>query len=534
METILIRGGLVYDGLGHPGQRTDVLLRDGKIARIGACAEKTADCVIDASGKAVCPGFVDIHRHHDAKILNDGNFGRTELRQGITTAVSGNCGISMTPRPADNARAQDYYAFEEPVMGAIGLDGPVGFDEYLRTLEKRALPINTAAMVGTGTVKICVKGFADTPYTKKELDMARAMIEDALAQGAPGISMGIMYLPECYSTTEEFAYILEPVGRLGRILTAHIRGEGDSMVQSVREAVEIAERAGCALEISHFKSCGVHNWRKEIYRAIEIIEKARGNGMDVTCDFYPYDGGSTALTTMLPPVLVEGDMAQALERLGTKEGVDAFRKASRQEYADWDNFSVTLGWDRILISSVVCPENRRFLGKRVTDAAEEFGFEDAEALAAHLMHTDHGKTAIINMSMCQDDIDTVAKLPYSNVISDAIYADTDTPHPRMFGAFPKFLREYVRERKLMPFEEGLRKMTSQPADRMGLYNRGRLEEGAAADVLIFAPEAFTDHATYDAPVQYATGLDYCIVGGCVAVKHDELTGVRAGAVLRRM
>lgn len=533
METILIRGGLVYDGLGHPGQRADVLLRDGKIARIGACSEKDAERVIDAAGKVVCPGFVDIHRHHDAKILNDPQFGRTELRQGITTAVSGNCGISMTPRPADDRRAAEYYAFEEPVMGAIGLDGPVSFGAYLHALEQKPLPLNTAAMAGTGTVKICVKGFSDTPYSQSELDAARALIEDALTQGAAGISMGIMYLPECYSTTEEFAYILQPVGRLGRTLTAHIRGEGDSMVDSVREAVEIARRAGCALEISHFKSCGVHNWRREICRAIEIIENARAAGQDVTCDFYPYDGGSTALTTMLPPVLVQGDMTRALERLGTKAGVQAFREASRKIYPDWDNYCVTLGWDRILISGVVCPENRHFLGMRVTDAAEKFGFEDAEALAAHLMYTEQGKTAIINMSMCQDDIDMVAKLPYSNVISDAIYADTDTPHPRMFGAFPKFLREYVRERRLMSFEEGLRKMTSQPADRMGLRDRGRLVEGAAADVLVFAPEAFTDHADYAAPAQYASGLEHCIVGGRVAVEHDELTGVRAGAVLRR-
>lgn len=249
-----------------------------------------------------------------------------------------------------------------------------------------------------------------------------------------------MYLPECYSSTEEFGRLLEPVGRYGGVVTAHIRGEGDSMVDSVREIIEIGKKAGCAIEISHFKSCGMENWGREIHKAIALIEEAREAGQDVTCDFYPYEGGSTALTTMIPPIFVAGDMTEALRRLGTKEGVAAFRKACAVTYDGWDNFAITLGWERILIAGVAKEHNRRFLGKDVTAAAKEFGFDDAASCAAYLMHDEDGKTAIINMSMCQEDIDAVAKLPYSVVISDAIYADTDTPHPRMYGAFPKIIR----------------------------------------------------------------------------------------------
>ena len=532
MKSILIKGGTVYDGLGSPGKVCDVYLADGVIGRIGDLKGLDADLVIDADRKAVTPGFVDIHRHHDAKPLNDPAFGKVELAQGITTAVCGNCGISMTPRPSDPQEAKEYYAFEEPVMGPIGPDGPKTYREYLAALDRAALPLNTAAMVGTGTVKICVKGFSDTPYTKEELDKARGLIDDALAAGAPGISLGIMYLPECYSTTEEFAYILKPVGKYGRLITTHIRGEGDSMVQSVAEVIEIAKRAGCALEISHFKSCGMKNWGKDIHRAIALIEDARAQGMDVTCDFYPYEGGSTALTTMLPPVFVAGDMKKALARLGTPEGTEEFRKASRVPYTDWDNFCITLGWDRIIISGVVLPENEKFLGMRVTEAAEKFGFADAEALAAYLMHSEEGKTAIINMSMSQEDIDTVARLPYSNFISDAIYARTDTPHPRMFGAFPKVIREYVGERHLLPLEEALRKMTSQPAARMKLAGRGSLVEGNAADVLVFDPKGLKDHATFTDPARLATGLDWCIVNGQVAVEQDRLVCRSAGKNLR--
>ena len=531
MKRILIQNGTIYDGLGGQPYQADLLVQDGRIAQIAPGITEPADQVIDATGKAVTPGFVDIHRHHDAKPLNDPHFGEVELAQGITTAVAGNCGISMTPRPESDEAAKEYYSFEEAVMGPIGLDGPHTYRDYLAALHKTALPLNVAAMIGTGTVKICVKGFADTPYTQQELDDARALIEDAMAAGAPGVSLGIMYLPECYSSTDEFAYILEPVGRYHRVITTHIRGEGDSMVQSVREVIEIARRVGCALEISHFKSCGMKNWGKDIHTAIADIEAARAQGMDVTVDFYPYEGGSTALTTMLPPVFVAGNMTRALEKLGTPEGVEEFRRTSSVLYDDWDNFCITLGWDRIIISGVVRPENEKFLGMRVTEAAEKFGFEDAAALAAYLMHSEDGKTAIINMSMSQDDIDTVARLPWSNVISDAIYAKTDTPHPRMFGAFPKVLREYVAERGIYTMQEAIRRMTSQPAARMGLVGRGSLQKGNYADILVFDPKKFTDHATFTNPAQKATGLDWCIVNGQVAIDHDRRTTTGAGMVL---
>ena len=532
MQTILIKNGTIFDGLGSPGKLADLFLKDGKIAAIGDLKNITADLVIDAAGKAVTPGFVDIHRHHDAKPLNDPAFGEVELRQGITTAVSGNCGISMTPRPEDPEKAKEFYAFEEPVMGPIDLDGPHSYRDYLEAVERVPLPLNTAAMVGTGTVKICVKGFSDTPYSREELDQARALIADALEAGAPGISLGIMYLPECYSTTDEFAYLLEPVGKFGRVITTHIRGEGDSMVESVAEVIEIARKAGCALEISHFKSVGMQNWGRDIHRAIDKIEAARAQGMDVTCDFYPYEGGSTALTTMLPPVFVAGDMKNALSRLGTPEGVEEFRRTSRVLYDDWDNFCVTLGWDRIIISGINKPEHEKYLGLTVTQAAEKFGFEDPEAFAAYLMHAEDGKTAIINMSMSQEDIDTVAKLPYSNIISDAIYAKTDTPHPRMYGAFPKALREYVRERGLLTMEETIRKMTSQPAGRMKLQGKGILQEGMDADVLVFDPAKFTDHATFADPAKFATGLEYSIIGGNIVVDHDQIVNRSAGRLIR--
>lgn len=530
MAVTKIANGLIYDGSLNEPTRGDVWIQSDQIIAVGESAPTVqADETIDARGRVVCPAFVDIHRHPDVKPFT-GWTGEAELRQGIATTVVGNCGISMTPASPEYAAAQ--YAFDEPVLGPMVENPPQTYRDYMAALEARPLPLNMAAMIGTGSVRVSLKGFSNAPFTREEMKKAQALIADSLDAGAPGVSLGIMYLPECYGSIDEFAEMLRPVGEKHSLITTHIRGEGDSMVSSVAEVIEIARRAGCALEISHFKSCGVKNWRRDIHRAIALIDAARAAGQDVSCDFYPYDGGSTALTTMLPPAYVKGDMAAALERLGTEEGVRAFRESVAVEYPDWDNFAITLGWERIIISGVVNEENRRFLGMTVTDAAEKYGFEDAAALAAFLMHDEQGKTAIINMSMCQDDIDAVAKLPYSCIISDAIYADTDTPHPRMFGAMPKVIREYVRERRLLTMQEAIHKMTCLPARRMALAGRGELAPGAFADVLLFDPERFADHATFANPARLSTGLDLMLVNGQKVIENDVLLTSAAGQCLR--
>jgi len=530
MAVLRIRDGLIYDGSLNAPARGDVWVEGDRILAVGAARPgRTADCEIDAAGRVVCPAFIDIHRHADVKPFV-GWTGEVELRQGIATTVAGNCGISMTPASPEYAAAQ--YTFDEPALGPMCENPPQTYRDYLAALEQRPLPLNMAAMIGTGSVRVSLKGFSDAPFTREEMARAQALIADSLDAGAPGVSLGIMYLPECYGSIDEFVELLRPVGERRSLIATHIRGEGDSMVSSVAEVIEIARRAGCALEISHFKSCGVKNWRRDIHRAIALIDAARAAGQDVTCDFYPYDGGSTALTTMLPPAFVKGDMAAALERLGTPEGVDAFRKSVAVGYPDWDNFALTLGWERIVVSGVVNGYNRRFLGMTVTDAAAKFGFEDAAALAAFLMHDERGRTAIINMSMCQDDIDAVARLPYSSVVSDAIYADTDTPHPRMFGAMPRVIREFVRERRLLTMQEAVHKMTALPARRMALEGRGVLRPGAYADVLMFDPDRFMDHATFAAPARLATGLDLMLMNGRRVIENDRLLTSGAGRCLR--
>ena len=341
-----------------------------------------------------------------------------------------------------------------------------------------------------------------------------------------------MYIPECYTKTDEYAEILKAVGKHHAVVTAHIRGEGDSMVQSVKEIIEIGKKAGCAVEVSHFKSCGMKNWRKDIHTAIGLINEARAQGQDVSCDFYPYEGGSTSLTTMVPPKFVAGDMKKALAKMGIEEGIEEFRQLSSQTFDDWDNFAITLGWDRILISGVTKEHNRKYINKNVEQCAKEFGFKDSAEFVCKLLHDEDGNVAIINLSMCQDDIDTVAKLPYSIIISDAIYADTDTPHPRMYGAFPKAIREYVVERKMLSLEQTVNKMTALPASRMKLKDRGLLQEGYFADVNVFDLNEFRDNATFAKPTLPATGLYKCIMNGQVVLSEGQVIKMDAGKVVK--
>lgn len=528
----LIKNGLLYDGMGNQPQRGDLLIENDRIARMGGSIDCREALVTDAEGMAVTPGFVDIHRHCDRKPLEGRGYGTSILAQGITTVVVGNCGMSTVPMSREMELFREAEAFYEPVLGTNRCRDIFTFHEYMGRLKTVPFPVNFGVLQGCGTIRTAVKGFDSRPFTGDELERAVFYMEEALEEGALGASVGIMYLPECFNTIDEHVRLLEPVGKRKRPVCAHIRGEGDSLIKSVLEIIEIGRRAGVPVEISHFKSCGMENWRKDICRAIEAIETARERGQDVTCDFYPYNCGSTALTTMIPPNLVKGDLTGALRRLETTAGVEEFREACSRRYPDWDNYAITLGWNRIILSAVSEARNEKYLGLNIEEAAGLAGFEDGAAFAAYLMRDENGKTAIINRSMCQEDIDTVARLPYSSVISDSIYAETDRPHPRMNGAFPKIIREYVLERSVLTMEEAVRKMTSLPAKRMGIKDRGSLTPGYFADINIFRPEEFKDQSDYIHPGTLPKGLARCILNGKTVVENDKIRLLDGGRLIR--
>ncbi|MCI8441657.1 MAG: amidohydrolase family protein [Provencibacterium sp.] len=525
----LITGGLVYDGTGAPPLQADVLFEDGKILEIGRIPPEAADTLLAAEKKAVTPGFIDSHRHADLAALADPDFGEAELAQGITTCLTGNCGLAPFPsRPQTFPEVLD---FIEPCLGSAppGLQ-PGSFADYLKQLQGKSWPLNIGGLAATGAVKAAVKGYGKSPFTRQEMADAQQMLKEALLSGAFGLSAGIMYTPECYSSKEEFIRLLAPAAPFARPLCCHIRGEGDSLVASVQEAISLADEAGLPLNISHFKSVGCRNWREQIFRAIEKIEAARSRGQDVTVDFYPYTGGSTTLLTLIPPSLTGSTTGETLRALDAPDGAERLKKDLLRDWPGWDNMVDSIGWERVIISSVARQENKPLQGRDVAEICQKSG-EDEAAFICRLLVEEQGKVGVVLMSMDQADVDTVARLPYSMVISDSLYGAPDCPHPRLFGSFGRIFRDMVRERGILCFEEALHKMTGMTAERFGLKGRGFLRPGYVADINIFSPEAFGDRGDYSHPRQLCQGMEMVFVGGRMVWNSRGRTGKNSGTVL---
>lgn len=529
---ILIQGGTVYDGSGALPIEADILIEGERIVAIGPhlAAHNTTPCTtIDAHGRVVCPGFIDIHRHADVAMFTSPDFGQTELAQGITSIVVGNCGIA--PVPGVGPAQAEYYRYIEPVIGPVapGL-GFADYAAYTRTLEQAHLPLNAGFLAAAGAIKTAVKGFAKTPFTPAEIREAVAYIAQARDHGALGLSFGIMYQPECYSSREELTALARAAGE--GILCTHIRGEGDSLVSSIEEMLDVAFNAGVPLNISHFKATGVRNWRDAIFRAIERIEAARNAGQQVSADFYPYDGGSTTILSLIPPSVLEESTAALVQKLATSAGKETLRQEFAKPHAGWDNMAASIGWERVIISSVLNAECAGYCGKSMKQIAYENGYEEPLDLLRDLVISEEGQVGIIVLSMAQADIDEVARLPWTALISDALYGGGAHPHPRLHGAFPRFLREYVRERKMLTMEQAIHKMTLMSAKRLGIRDRGALCIGAYADVLVFDPACFADRADYQRPTQMAVGMETVILNGNVLSQNDT-NRAKAGQTIFR-
>lgn len=537
---IKIENGLIYDGSGGKPFPGDILIENDKIAAIepreGSLQSSVSeswkpDLIIYAGHKAVTPGFLDSHRHGDLAAISDPDFGEIELAQGITTVLGGNCGL--TPFPYVESTGRQMLDFIEPCLGKASEDMKfAGFSEYMAALEAAKPYINTGQMIGTGAVKIAAKGFGKEPFTKAEMDRAKGYIREALEEGAFGASIGIMYVPECYSSTAEFIELLKDVGKYNRIVTCHIRGEADGLISSVEEVLKIGREAEVPINISHFKAVGLKNWQKTIYQAIEKIDQARAAGQDVTVDFYPYTGGSTTLMTLLPPSIQEPRMQDTLNILSTRDGADLLKREIYKQHEGWDNMVLDVGWDRILISSVTKAQNKQFVGKNVQEIAEEWGYADPADFVRELLVDEEGKVGIIQMSMDPSDLDTIARLPYSMVISDALYGNTDSPHPRLYGSFPRVISDFVMKRGILKLETAIHKMTQMTAERFRIQGRGTLAVGNYADINIFNPQRLRDQATYNKPKQLSTGLDMAFINGKLVWNDNKKTGVNSAKLLR--
>jgi len=519
---LVIKGGLVVDGTGNPWLRKDIGIANGKITGLGHITEDSGE-TMDVTEMIVSPGFIDLHNHSDLTILAYPS-AESHIMQGVTTAVVGNCGLSLAPVNPNNLALLKRYL--SPFLRA-------GFDygwewrtlaEFYQKVEKQGISLNLASLVGQGTIRLAVKGFDSTESSAEEMNQMKKLLAQSLEDGAFGMSTGLIYPPGCYSSTEELIELASVLREYGAIYTTHIRNERDRLIESLEEAIEIAEANGIPLEVSHHKAAERSNWGK-VNATLRLMEQARQRGVEVNCDVYPYIAGSTTITALLPTWILAGGVEKMLDRLKDERTTQSIKLEG-----------IRLSkWDRIVVAE--CPSKKEYQGKSLEDILKETDrFDDPYEGLSDLLLEIEGNATIIVFMLDEDDVRTVMSNPLSSFISDSWVTAPDAggkPHPRAYGTFPRVLGKYVREEKLLTLEQAIRKMTSLPAAKIGLKSRGILREGFWADVVIFDQAVIKDQATFDDPHQYPEGIEYVIVNGQVVVDHGRLTGVRPGKILRR-
>jgi len=527
MLDLLIRDARVLDGSGNPWFRADVGVSDGRIAAIGRLAsgpyQLSARRVIGAAGRVLCPGFIDTHVHSELAFLTDPTL-EPKVRQGITTEVLGQDGLSVAP-VSDATRPQ----FRQRLAGLLGRDADWTWSsvaEYLERVEAARPSVNACYLAPHGTIRAVVMGFDQRPATAEELEAMQAEVARAMAEGAVGLSSGLIYPPCAFGDAGELEALCRVAGERGGVFVVHVRNEGDGIVEAIDEVVGLTRRAGIPLHVSHLKVAGARN-KSKLDAVLERFGTARAGGHDVTFDQYPYFAGSTVLDSLLPPWVLDGGVPRMLERL-RDPGMRRRIAAELERPAEWENFVHTCGWQAVVISSVRSEANRAVVGKNLVEIARLRGVSPADACFDILLEEGAG----VSMVLFWGDEDVVRRAmahPLQMVGSDGVFGIQ--PHPRVYGAFPRVLGPYVRD-GVLPLEEAVRKMTSHPAQRFGLAGRGLVKAGFWADLVLFDPDRVTDRATYEDPHQFPEGIDLVVVNGEVVVEDGRHTGARPGRVLR--
>ncbi len=506
---VVIRNGRVLDGSGNPWIAADVAIKDGRFVQIGKVDGK-GKREIDATGRYVSPGWIDVMDQSGSVLRENGN-ADNKLLMGVTTAIGGEGG---TPVAADQ------------------------IPEYFAQLERQGISINFGTYFSQTQARVAVLGTSAKAPTPEELTRMKAIMETAMKAGAMGMTTALIYPPSSYTTTEELIEVAKVAGKHGGIYASHIRGEGKELVQSVEEAIAIGERGGLPVEIFHLKAAYQPGWGKLMREAGEKIEAARARGVDVAADIYLYTAGGTGLEATIPSWAFEGGREKLLERLKDP----AIRARLKNEIKTgspgwWNIVEAAGGWDNIVLVNAQNKDNEKFQGKTLAQIAKELNKEPVDTAFDLVMQGTGRVTAIYHM-MSEDDIITALKFPWVSIGSDAgAAAKPSTPdglglaHPRSYGNHPRLIARYVREKKALSLEDAIRKMTSWPATRMRLANRGSIKEGNWADVVVFDYDKLQDRATYERPLLYPTGIDYVLVNGGIVIDQGKHTGIKTGHVL---
>jgi N-acyl-D-amino-acid deacylase len=527
---LVIRGGTIIDGTGGLPWRGDIGLVGDAIRAVGVIDPGQATRVLDVTGSHVAPGFIDIHTHSDGGILRYPS-AESRVMQGVTTEITGNCGGSAAPRSGEPSGPGGGRIAEE-LAAEYGIEGGwTDVTSYFGVLETVGISLNHAMLLGQGTLRSNVAGAEDRVLTESEMAQVLQALEEGLDQGALGMSTGLEYVPGRFTPTEEILAMARVVARRGGLYASHIRNEETMLLEAVDEAVQIGRRSGARVQVSHLKAAGLPNWGKQT-AALDLIEGARVAGVDVLADAYPYTAYSTGISIFLPAWAADGGRDTLLERLADPSDRRRIRDALgvrvRQDPGDFD---------LIVISSLRSEENRGVIGKDVETIAGEWDLDPVDALLK--LMEEEGSVGFIGHGMSQDNVDQVLSHPLVMIGSDGSSmaprgdAARSRPHPRSYGTFARVLGHYSRDRAIFDLPTAVRKMTSMPADQIGISDRGRVARGMKADLVVFDAEGVGDTATFDDPHRYAEGIRHVLVNGVQVVEEGAHTGARPGEVLRK-
>jgi N-acyl-D-amino-acid deacylase len=528
---VLIRGGTIYDGSGGPPVVGDVGIRGDTIAAVGPAVPRGSSGALelDAAGLAVAPGFINVLSHAEETLIQDGR-AQSDVRQGVTLEILGETSMGpLSPGMRKSAPRHQGDIKYEVAWDTLG--------QYLAWLEKRGISVNVASLVGAGTVRENVLGLAKRPATPEELERMKALVAQAMDEGALGLSAALIYSPDTFMSTDELVELAKVAAAKGGLFTAHMRNEGNGIDRAIDEMGAIARRAKIPVEIYHLKLSGKRNWGR-LDEVLEKIAALRAEGLAITADMYTYPAGWTGFDAAMPKWAQAGGYPAWSKRLRDPKTRARVKQEMLDPETDWDNFFASAGPEGILLTGFRNPKLRPLIGRRLSEVASERRADPAD-VAMDLVIEDGSRVEVVYFLMSEDNVRRQVALPWVSFCSDSPAVAPEKPftnsagHPRAYGSFARLLGKYVRDEKALPLEEAIRKLTSFPADTYRIKGRGRLAAGAFADVVAFDPRAIVDVATFERPHQYATGVKHVLVNGALVLKDGEHTGATPGrAVLR--
>jgi len=519
---VIIRNGTVYDGTSSEGKLSDLAVSGDRISKIGPRLSGKGKTEIDATGMAVTPGFINMLSWATESLIIDGK-SQSDIRQGVTLEVFGEGG-SMGPLSEEMKAEYD----DSPSWTTLG--------EYLEFLENKGVSPNVTSFIGATTLRIHQIGYEDRPPTDEEMGKMRALVREGMEEGAVGIGSSLIYAPAFYSSTEELIELCKVASEYGGMYISHMRSESNRLLQALDELIFIADEAVIPAQVYHLKAGGKKNHYK-MDLAIAKMDSARAAGLHITADMYTYTAGATGLNASMPPWVQEGGYEQWAERLQDPE-IRARVKIEMQEDTDeWENLGLLAGYDKVLMSSFRNPDLRQYIGKTLVEVSEMRG-TPPEDTAMDLVVEDGSRVGVVYFLMSEENIKKQIKVPYVSFDSDAgsLAPEGDflnsNPHPRAYGNFARLLGKYVRDEKVIPLNEAIYRLSGLPATNLKIQERGFLKEGYYADVVVFDPETIQDHATFEKPHQYSTGVHHVFVNGGHVLKDGEHTGATPGRVVR--